>query len=422
MSLGLPAHLAPDAVRRSFVSAQHVVAFTVLTVSLLIGVSFQGVQPSWTLWLSIIALLPVMGLLIVVDRVSVNRKGVIIWSMSYLVVGGLGIYLFALGMLAQRLPVDGSDGFSFLAVKVALILVGGGAIGIWTGIVGCVAGYLVAELAVGLAKVEAGVALIFDVPTFVTFIATLVATTIIGINSLQQVWTLPHLQRAAHDEHLASLRYKVEVQTAALMHDTVLNHLAAVAESVSDSLDPSLRVQIERDVQSLSRESWLDAGAHDSALANKSARADWQHSDLFVAIQDARAQGLYVTVTGDFTSVSKLGRGASTALGLAVKQCLVNVLKHSGVRDAEVAVYPSNTEVSVMIIDAGCGFEEKTAGADRLGLRSSVRKRMELVDGTVNVWSAPGRGTSIMIRVPLAPEATSTEATVGEAGVEAEVT
>lgn len=410
MSLGLPAHLAPDAVRRSFVTAQHTVAFTLLTISLLIGLIFQGAQPSSTLWPSALALVPALGLLLVVRRVSVNRRGVLVWSLAYLIVGGLGVHLFALGMLIQPIPVHSSDGFSFLAVKVALILVGGATVGLVAGISGAVLGYIAGELAVGLAKMETGVPLEIDIPTFVTFVLVLVIIVMIEVNSLRQVWVLPHLQRAAHDEHLAILRYRVEVRAAALMHDTVLNHLAAIAESSADALTASLRTQIERDVESLTSEEWLADGAEASTAASRSARADWQLSGLFAAVHEARTQGLDVTTTGDLTAVSKLNREASSALGLAVKQCLVNVLKHSGVREAEVAVYRSAAEISVMVVDGGCGFVERATGADRLGLRSSVRKRMELVGGTVNVWSEPGRGTSIMITVPLEPTSLDAEA------------
>jgi len=77
------------------------------------------------------------------------------------------------------------------------------------------------------------------------------------------------------------------------------------------------------------------------------------------------------------------------------------VQRHSGVENAEVVVYGSETEVSVMVVDAGRGFSEAETGADRLGLRHSVRRRIEAVGGQVQVWSTPGRGTSVMIRVPV---------------------
>jgi signal transduction histidine kinase len=52
------------------------------------------------------------------------------------------------------------------------------------------------------------------------------------------------------------------------------------------------------------------------------------------------------------------------------------------------------------VIDAGRGFDEAATGRDRLGLRTSVRSRIASVGGRVQVWSAPGRGTSVLLQVP----------------------
>lgn len=124
--------------------------------------------------------------------------------------------------------------------------------------------------------------------------------------------------------------------------------------------------------------------------------------------------GLDVDTTGDLTAVGRLDRNTSIALGLAVKQCLVNVIKHSGTEHAEVAVYGSGQLLSVLVVDSGRGFVESTATTSRLGLRMSVRKRMEAVGGRVDVWSTPGRGTSIMIQVPLVEEAVHASAIDGD--------
>ncbi|MDQ1579164.1 MAG: hypothetical protein QOE21_1851, partial [Microbacteriaceae bacterium] len=62
-----------------------------------------------------------------------------------------------------------------------------------------------------------------------------------------------------------------------------------------------------------------------------------------------------------------------------------------------------------MVVDTGRGFSEGETGADRLGLRTSVRRRIEAIQGSVQVWSTPGRGTSIMIRIPTDAVATTSE-------------
>lgn len=395
MSIGLPAHLAPQAVRRSFVTAQHTVAFTLLTIAALSTLVLQGARPGDTVWPAALALLPSMALLLLRNTMKTE-----LWCLAYLLVTGIGIHLHALILLSGPIAISEGDGFSFLAVKVALIMIGGSVMGILAGLAWAVAGYIVAELAIGLAQVETGQQLHLDYATAVALAGTLIIIPLIAFNSRRQSRAQPRLHRAAQDEQVAELRYRIEVKAAALMHDTVLNHLSAIAESATDQLEPVLRELVERDVNSMMSEEWL---ADPPTSAHRQARLDWQHSGLFSAIQESRLLGLDVDATGDLAAVGRLERDASVALGLAVKQCLVNVLKHSGTQHAEVAVYGSEDSVSVMVVDNGVGFTEAATGVDRLGLKSSVRKRIELLDGHVNVWSTPGRGTSIMIKVPVEP-------------------
>jgi signal transduction histidine kinase len=193
------------------------------------------------------------------------------------------------------------------------------------------------------------------------------------------------------------MRYQIELKAAAVMHDTVLNHLAAIANASEGTLDPKLRDQIDRDLEVLVGEEWL---LDSDGPADQETHVDWRNSRLFRAVEESRELGLEVEVSGDVSSVSRLGVEQSAAVALATKQCLVNVIRHAGTDRAEVVVYGSEQEVSVMVIDTGKGFTEDETGADRLGLRHSVRRRIENVGGTVQVWSTPGKGTSVMIRVP----------------------
>lgn len=397
MSIGLPAHLAQHAVWRSFVSAQHTVAFTLLSIALVATLVLQGARPAEPVWPAALALVPPMALLVLR-----NRMRTVLWCLAYLLVSGIAIHLHALILLSQPLAISQNDGFSFLAAKVAIIMVGGASLGVVAGIAWTIAGYVVAELAIGLAQVESGLSTRFDLPTFIALLSTVIVIPLIAFTTRRQLGAQPRLHRAAQDEQVAELRYRIEVKAAALMHDTVLNHLTAIAESPDDVLDPSLRDLVRRDVDSLVGEEWL---AEPIDSVSKKLRIDWQHSGLFGAIQESRLLGLEVDATGDLAAVGRLDRETSIALGLAVKQCLVNVAKHSGTDHAEVAVYGTDDSVSVMVVDNGCGFAEDATGADRLGLKSSVRKRMELVGGHVTVWSTPGRGTSVMIKVPAAAPA-----------------
>lgn len=394
MTLGLPSHLAPRSINRSYAKAIHVVGFSSIFGSLLAAIAFQAANPNDVLWPAMIAVLPMIALLWLDDR-----KRSSFFAASYLIVGAACVYWYILTFYSQATPIVSSDAFSIALPKIALVMVGGVGRGVSVRIAWCVAGYVAAEVASTLATVQSGQRYEFDATTLLTFAATVGILSLAHLSRRRSRVSQPLLYRAARDEQLAAMRYRIELKAAALMHDTVLSHLAAIAGSAPDTPIGSLRDPIERDLQILIGEEWL---SDESPEGDSRSRAEWQQSGLFAAIQESRAMGLEIESTGDLSAVSRLDGEASAALGQAVKQCLVNVLRHSGTDRAEVAVYGSETEVSVMVIDSGRGFSEAETGADRLGLRNSVRRRIESVDGAVQVWSTPGRGTSIMIRVPAA--------------------
>jgi signal transduction histidine kinase len=120
-------------------------------------------------------------------------------------------------------------------------------------------------------------------------------------------------------------------------------------------------------------------------------------------VDEHRALGLDVTVSGDPSALERLDQRALTALIRAVGQCLANVRKHAGTDAAEVSVFDDSASCTVMVVDDGRGFDEDATGADRMGLRGSVRDRIGRVGGDVQIWSSPGSGTSVMMTVPYGP-------------------
>jgi two-component system CheB/CheR fusion protein len=83
------------------------------------------------------------------------------------------------------------------------------------------------------------------------------------------------------------------------------------------------------------------------------------------------------------------------------QECLNNVAKHSGAREAAVAIKKMNGEISLSISDNGKGFDPGLlAEKNGLGL-VGIRERLRLADGTVLINSQLGRGTRIDVRIPL---------------------
>jgi len=392
MSLGLPGHLAPHSESRAFARASHVIAFVCLVGAALLVTTLQQASPGIILWPALVALVPIFIVLWLVER---YRSW--FFSVTYLIVGAASLHWFVLAGTSQFPGEATTDSFALTLPKVALIFVGGAGLGVWRMIAWSTAGLVAGELATVGAALQTGAHIVPDITALGVYLISVVLLTILGISRNRLKRAQPSLQRAARDEHLSDIRHRIEVRAAAMLHDTILNHLAAVANAPDGELRDDLQARIERDLQILVGEEWL-VDADDSETAE--GRAGWYASRLFRSLDEARELGLEVVLSGDRTAITRLDPPRQVAVALAVKQCLVNVLKHSGTNVAEVVVYGSGDEVSVMIIDGGKGFSEPETSVDRLGLRQSVRKRIESVDGTVQVWSTPGTGTSVLMRLP----------------------
>jgi signal transduction histidine kinase len=76
------------------------------------------------------------------------------------------------------------------------------------------------------------------------------------------------------------------------------------------------------------------------------------------------------------------------------------VHEHAGVDAADVVVMRESGLVSVLVVDAGRGFDVSAVDRDRLGLADSVRGRLAEVAGDAVLWSVPGEGTSVLLSVP----------------------
>jgi signal transduction histidine kinase len=85
-----------------------------------------------------------------------------------------------------------------------------------------------------------------------------------------------------------------------------------------------------------------------------------------------------------------------------VQEALTNVAKHAGASTAWIAVVDADDDghVDVAIRDDGRGFVT-TAATDGFGLLG-MRERVGLVQGKVEVTSAPGEGTTVRARIPMA--------------------
>jgi len=197
--------------------------------------------------------------------------------------------------------------------------------------------------------------------------------------------------RAADEDALLHTRAIARSRAARVVHDTVLNDLAVLATSEAGPVSPALAGRLAATLELLASADWGAAEAPGPGASG---------GPVEEAVQRAAADGLGVRIEGDVAALADLDPGIHRALGGAVGQCLTNILRHAGTDAAEVTVLHEGDDLSIMITDAGAGFEPADVAPDRLGLAGSVRARIEDAGGSVRVFARPGIGTTVLLTVP----------------------
>ena len=83
-----------------------------------------------------------------------------------------------------------------------------------------------------------------------------------------------------------------------------------------------------------------------------------------------------------------------------VQEALHNIVKHARASNVEIKMECGAQRINFEVRDDGVGFEAGRDFPGHLGLRS-MRERASRLGGTLEVESAPGRGTRICARIPV---------------------
>jgi len=103
------------------------------------------------------------------------------------------------------------------------------------------------------------------------------------------------------------------------------------------------------------------------------------------------------------TEIARSRAELEFAIYRSVQEALTNALKHAHGSRVVVQLSREGQLLRCAITDDGVGGIEEASGAVRrtgLGL-TSIRERMRLVGGTVEIRSPIGRGTAMILRAPL---------------------
>jgi len=193
------------------------------------------------------------------------------------------------------------------------------------------------------------------------------------------------------------------------MHDqfgeqlTALGHrIASLKEACADRSDLRGQVQalevvahqLDRDVDHMVWE------LRPTALDDLGLRAA-----LATHIQNwSKRAGISAELHTSGLSDDRLASETETTLYRIAQEALTNVAKHSRAEHVDVILERRADQVVLIVEDDGVGFDPGDAGTTRQGLGlSGMQERASLVGGTLQIESAAGKGTTILVRMVVAP-------------------
>jgi len=104
---------------------------------------------------------------------------------------------------------------------------------------------------------------------------------------------------------------------------------------------------------------------------------------------------------------SALARDAASCIYKVAQEALRNVAKHSNAKQAKVVLEPVNKHLRLRVSDRGRGFNlSSLQSANGLGV-ASMRERVQLCNGKFSIASEPGKGTDVIVEIPLPEPARS---------------
>ncbi len=388
-----PRELAATITAQSVLRAGWAVAAVYLTISMASVIDLWIVRsyPASAV-VPLLALVVTFAALLALARHPSPVRGVV-----FLAVGTLATFAYIHGLLSID-PTLGDRGLYLVnRMSIVLLLVGAVSSRLIHGVLWCGAGCLLGFLATIGARMSLGLELRFGFgPVISLAIYLTIILMFVLIRRSQRRFAPDFLGVEVEAARMAGQR-ELEERAVALLHDTVLNDLVALANG-KDTLDERTRARYLSDIESVT-------SARLEPLTVERAEGgdpgEGLRQELLAVVSDFRWRGLTVDVSGGEAMSALLAPKTADALVGAVRGCLENVVRHSGSGSAELFLNATEQDLSVMIVDQGVGFDPQEIPENRLGIRRSLVQRIERNGGTVRIWSARGAGTSVVITVPV---------------------
>ena len=195
-------------------------------------------------------------------------------------------------------------------------------------------------------------------------------------------------QDALGEQQAALARAREREETAAHLHDSVLQTLALIQRRSSEPAQvTTLARSSERELRT-----WL--GGRDTSVGAPSGVA------AALANAAAEVEALFVCAV-EVVTVGDAATGEDLlALVAAAREAITNAAKHAEVGQVAVFAEFAPGRAQVFVRDRGVGFDVGAVPDDRRGLAHSVVGRLQRHGGRAVVRSTLGEGTEVELSIP----------------------
>lgn len=221
------------------------------------------------------------------------------------------------------------------------------------------------------------------------------------ISSLQRLSN--HNARLAQQAKLSAV-VEERQRLARELHDAVSQQLFAISMTAT-----ALARTLDKDVDKARRQIYLIEEM--ASVAQSEMRALLLHlrpvhlegkrlaDGVLELLHELRAK-VPIELTWELDEALQLPRGIENHLFRIVQEALSNALRHAKATKLSLKLHCQGETIRLLIQDNGVGFDLNERKQTSYGL-ASMRERVNEIGGTLNIITAPGKGTKIDIRVPL---------------------
>jgi two-component system sensor histidine kinase NreB len=197
------------------------------------------------------------------------------------------------------------------------------------------------------------------------------------------------ISRDLHDElgqQMTALRFAVERAKDKCSDDELRECITAI-DAIAEAMDKSIDF-LAWELRPAQLEGVGLAAAVENYLRQ------WSHH-----------AGVETELLSSGIEAARLTPRVETNLYRIVQEALNNTHKHAKATRVDIILEHRDDSIILVIVDDGAGFSirNKRKRAKGLGL-TGMSERASLIGGTLDLESAPGRGTTIHVKLPVAPK------------------